>query len=361
MTGRATVEFWTSGIGLPTVAQRQAVAAEAAGWDGIVFPDSPNLTADPFIASALAARETSRLKFGTGVTNPIGRHVVTMATAAASVQASSGGRFVLGIGRGDSALAHIGKAPVPVERFERYVSALRRLLAGHAVAFDDIDGSDLPSLATLGLASAPDASQVRWIRAADPTVPLDITATGPKVIAVAARHADTVTFTVGADPDRIGWALDVARGTPPAGDNVPTFGAYINTACHPDPDTARTLVAGAVATFARFSVMNGRVSVPGSAETDDLLRTLHSRYDMEHHADADSAQVTSLTREFIDSYAIAGPVELCIARLRGLLELGLTRLICFAPSPQTLRQYPDEVALSNRLLADEVLPALRAN
>jgi len=51
-----------------------------------------------------------------------------MAAAAATVQEVSGGRFVLGVGRGDSGQAHLGLAPMPVPLFERYVDRLQRYL-----------------------------------------------------------------------------------------------------------------------------------------------------------------------------------------------------------------------------------------
>ena len=67
------VEFWTSGVGVPIGNVRQAVRAEEAGFDGIVYVDSQNLAGDCYVAMALAAHQTTRLKLGTGVTNPFTR------------------------------------------------------------------------------------------------------------------------------------------------------------------------------------------------------------------------------------------------------------------------------------------------
>ena len=82
---------------------------------GIV--DSQCLSGDPYIAAAMAGAATTTLKVATAVTNSATRHPAVAATAAASVQAETGGRFVLGIGRGDSALAYLGMAPAPVAQF----------------------------------------------------------------------------------------------------------------------------------------------------------------------------------------------------------------------------------------------------
>ena len=61
------------------------------------------------------------------------------ATAITSVQRVSNGRAYLGIGRGDSALAHLGRAPGKVGHFESYLRQLQAYLSGEPVAFADID------------------------------------------------------------------------------------------------------------------------------------------------------------------------------------------------------------------------------
>ena len=59
--------------------------------------------------------------------------------------------------------------------------------------------------------SEPTVSRLRWLRDGDPKVPIDVAASGPKVIEIAARHADAITFAVGVDPYRLGWAVEHAR------------------------------------------------------------------------------------------------------------------------------------------------------
>ena len=44
-----------------------------------------------------------------------------------------------------------------------------------------------------------------------PKVPLDVAATGPRVIGVGARHAERITFAVGASHDRIRGSVERAR------------------------------------------------------------------------------------------------------------------------------------------------------
>ena len=72
----------------------------------------------------------------------------------------------------------------------------------------------------------------------------------------------------GADPERVAWAIAMARraredaGLDP---DAISLGAWVNVAAHPDTDTARGLVSGSLATFARFNAMHGSSSGPLSA------------------------------------------------------------------------------------------------
>src|SRR5688500_16724205 len=179
------VELFTTGLSHPAVVERMAASAEASGWDGMLVVDSQNLAGDPYVGLALAARATSTLRLGTGVTNPATRHPVATAAGIASVHAASGGRAVLGIGRGDSALAHLGLAPAPVADLERYVATVRTYLSGGTVSFDDLatyhrDGAR--PVHALGLASAPADSRLHWLDPSLPPVPVEVVATGPRVL-----------------------------------------------------------------------------------------------------------------------------------------------------------------------------------
>ena len=95
---------------------------EAWGFDGLLVADSQNLNADVWVELALAVAATERIQLGPGVTNPVTRHPAVTASAAATLQAASGGRAVLGLGRGDSAVAQIGRRPVSVETLESAVA-----------------------------------------------------------------------------------------------------------------------------------------------------------------------------------------------------------------------------------------------
>jgi 5,10-methylenetetrahydromethanopterin reductase len=341
-------------------AARTAQEIEAAGWDGMLVVDSQNLSGDPYVALALAATATTRLGLGTGVTNSVTRHAAATATAITSVNRVSNGRAVLGIGRGDSALAHLGRAPARLAQFERYLRQLQTYLRGEAVGFDDIDiPLDVaPPLSGLHLHDAPSASRIAWI-ADGPKVPVEVAASGPKVIAQAALHAERLMFALGADAERLAWGIALARQTRKQAGLDPdavAFGAYVNLGCHPDQEAARSVVRGGLTTFARFSVMHGKTSGPLGEGDRSVLDALHGNYDMRAHTRGDSRQAGTLTGDFVDRFAIVGPPRRCIERLQSLAKLGLDKV---AISGGTRGAPAEAAAMSRQLVVQQVLPAMR--
>ena len=108
---------------------------EDAGFDGLLFFDTQNLAPECLVSLAAAAKETTSLGLGTGVTNPMTRHAAVTASAFSTLQVISNGRAYLGIGRGDSALAHLSYSPASAGAFEDYLSDLKSYLSGEAVDF----------------------------------------------------------------------------------------------------------------------------------------------------------------------------------------------------------------------------------
>jgi 5,10-methylenetetrahydromethanopterin reductase len=357
----ATLELWTLGAADARTAGAQAQRAERAGFDGFAVVDSQNLSGDAYVALALAGRETERIRLMTGVTNPATRHAAATASAIASVHAISGGRAVLGIGRGDSALAHLGRAPARVAVLERYLAELQAYLRGEEIPFARVsfDERAAPPVDSLGLAEAPKASRLHALPRELAKVPVEVACTGPRVITAAARHADGVLLAVGADPERIAWGIAAAREAAQAAGREPAslrLGAFVNVATHPDVATARALVRGGLSTFARFSVMHGSVAGPASDEQRAVLAEVHRGYHMTQHTRGDSAQAGLLSPAFVDRFAVVGPPAACVARLRELVSLGLSKLVLVGP---TAGVDPKEAGAAVQRLAAEVMPALR--
>src|SRR5919204_335974 len=332
--------FWLGTFPIAGRAAALARMAEADGWDGLAFTDSQNLGGDTFAALAIAARVTERITLATGATNPATRHPAVIASAIATIQVESGGRAFLGIARGDSAMAYIGRKPLPLAEFGRALHAIQAYLRG-----DTVDCDGFPS-------------QIQWLVGTNFSRPLmSVAATGPKVIRVAARVADAITFSVGAEPERLRAAVDLARQT--RADASPPrlgLGAYVNAVAHPDVRVARDLVRARLGVYARFSTMSRSVldtlSEPDRRVAEDLV----SRYDIHAHAASGARHEAALADNFVDRFGIVGPSERVAERITELVGLGLDHIVVVGHSRNTP---PELLAESSRRFGQEVIPAVR--
>lgn len=329
------LEVWAASVHVPGFAVATGQAAERDGFDGVSFGDTQHIAADPFAGLCLVARETERLGLMVGVTNPVTRHPAVTAAAIATVQVESGGRAVLGVGRGDSSLAHLGQRPASVGVTERFVEQVQGYLRGDKV---DVDGY---------------GTEIPWIaRAAQVKVPVDVAATGPRMLALGALLAERVTVNVGAWPERVAWAVDHVRQM--AGSI--SLGAYLVVAAHPDPTTARELASGPLAAYAHFSGMPGGPAPLLTAEDRAIVEAVAGSYDLSGHGKRTARHVEHLDDRFIDRFGVVGTPAQCVARLRSLVELGLERLVLVEGRDPS---QPEEQYAAHRCLVEEVLPALR--
>jgi 5,10-methylenetetrahydromethanopterin reductase len=327
----------------PKRAAQNARMAEDLGFASLILPDSQNLAPEVWGQLMLAAQATSRIRLGPGVTNSVTRDPAVTASAALSLQVESGGRAVLGIGRGDSSVQRIGKTLDPVASFERHLATLQSYLRGEVVERDGF------------------ASRLEWLpEVRVPKVPIEVAATGRRVIEVAARQADRICFAVGADPDHLGAALAHAREAAKAAGRDPAslvYGAFVNCVVLDDVAVARDALRGAVATFARFSSMRGSDPDKLPPPLRRAVLYLREHYDMRDHTRMGVAHTAGIPDDFVDWFAIAGPAETAVRRLRQLSALGLDFVHVIPGSTGMAR---DVATASVLQLARDVVPALRA-
>ena len=241
----SAVEFWRMGA-TPVPSSEIARFArefEASGWDGLAVGEAHGLLPDPYVVLAGAAGATTALRVGTAVAVPL-RHPLLAASAMASVQTISGGRARFCLGRGDGAVKVLQQKPMPVARFEDYLRRLQGYLRREQV---EIDG--VPSAMTRQDDIDPSLAL--------PKPPVDVAATGPKTLQIAARWADGVSFSVGADAERLRASIRLAHdacrevGRDPDG---LALGCYVQVALTDNADrSAREAIRGLVVTHARFS------------------------------------------------------------------------------------------------------------
>ena len=331
----------------PGYTAKLAVEIEAMGFDVLLCPDTQCLAPDPYGQLSLAAARTSRLRLGTGVTNPLTRDASVTAGALATLQRESGGRALCGIGRGDSSAAHIGRRNATTAELRSYVEEVRGYLQGEEVMRGETH------------------SRLRWLQPGELLpVPMDLACTGPATIRMAADVADRVTFAVGCTPERIDWALNTLRerlretGRDRAALSV---GAYINLVCDPDERRAIDLGRMIAGMVAHFAAMRDSPVDHLPPRLKALATRMKSGYDMARHAQNEGAHLALVDDGFVDWFSICGPPGKCLERLGALVAKGLDHVYLLGgspvPSPHGARQ--QAMVGQTRLFAEAVMPMLR--
>src|SRR5918994_6395976 len=147
--------------------------AEENGFENGWTYDSHILWHEAYPLLTLLAVNTEKLKLGHCVTNPGTREPTVTASGYATLHAISGGRMVMGIGRGDSARRVIGYQPVKMAEFERSLVMIKDLMNGRSVEWN---GKEL---------------ELTWALK-DPPIEMFVAGYGPKALAVAGRVGDGV-------------------------------------------------------------------------------------------------------------------------------------------------------------------------
>jgi 5,10-methylenetetrahydromethanopterin reductase len=303
-----------------------ALAAEEAGFGQVWFSNDLFLRSAPVLAGALAAR-TTRIGLGIAVMNPYSVHVSELAMAAATAQEVSGGRFALGLGAGaEQFLGWAGLTrPQPLTVTRTALVVLRALL-GHG----DVDQALLPEW------FGPD-SVLRF--PVEQPVPVYVGAMGPKMLAMAGRHADGVLPLL-YPPERYATVRpQVLLGAQGRDVDLP---ACFWVSVSDDGAAARAALAEKLAYYGP--------SIPAAVLAETGLRP------QDFAPAAELAQRGRAAAALIDdrmlSLGVAGDVADVLARCRTLTQLG-ARHLSFGPPLG-----PDPVA-AVRLLGEQVLPALQ--
>lgn len=321
--------------------------AEGAGFDLLTCGDSQSLWADCFSIMTYAAAATTRPRLAITVSNPKTRHPAVTASAAASVQQISKGRFAYGISSGDSVLRNIGVPPATVDELESYVRAVQDLTAGRTARWG---GAEL---------------ELRWLERSGPAaaqpVPVWIAAEGPRTQRLAGRIADGVVLSNCLTPERLEISRrHLAAGAAEVGRTLDDIEIW----CMCNLIFAETEAAGIESIL---SVLAGtanhvfRFTLEDKGLPEELrerIEGLMSEYRSTHHA---QPGVENPNQHLVDKYGlrsflaaqgtIAGPPEHCVERIAQVARLGVTNLI--------VSQFIDDQQEWMRRFAGQVLPTFR--
>ena len=149
---------------------------EAAGFDGAGFLDSQMINRDVFVTLGLVAGNTTRLRLASAVTNPVSRHVSTIASAAVTIDDLAPGRLQIWLGRGFSAVNLAGLSAATTRELGESVRQLRRLLAGEWDVFEGTHSRFRPG---------------------PRPIPVYLAAAGPRTIRLAGATADGLLLGAG--------------------------------------------------------------------------------------------------------------------------------------------------------------------
>ena len=308
-----------------------AAFAEASGFEGVWVADSQSVFREAYTALALCAAQTRKVRLATGVTNPLTRHPAVTASAIATLHEFSGGRAVLGIGVGESAVHTVGRKPARLQELEEAVLTIRGLLQGKPVTFQ---GKEI---------------RMAWPA---PSVPIYIAASGPKSLRLAGRVADGVLLQAGSDPQLVSHGIrKVREGVEEAGRDPAEVRLCVRLACAVSDDRARAREE--VKGYAAVAAKTVLSSVPPEVMPEDLrpdVEEMKARYDYYEHAKSTAKHTDLITDRILDAIAIAGTPEEAVPRFRALLDLGVDRFVI----PITTRD-PKQTM---RALAEQILPKL---
>jgi probable F420-dependent oxidoreductase len=164
--------------------QERLQRIEAWGYDSLFWPDHFGPQWEPVAALAAAAAVTKRLRVGSLVYGIDYRHPIVLAKAAATIQQLSGGRHEFGIGAGwmESDYREAGmrydRAGLRIERLEEAIQIIRGSWSQDKTSF----GGRHYTVKEAQAAVLPRPVAPRIL----------IGGGGPKLLAVAGRHADIV-------------------------------------------------------------------------------------------------------------------------------------------------------------------------
>jgi probable F420-dependent oxidoreductase len=226
---------------------------EGLGYSTVFWPDHFGTQWDPVAGLAAAAVATERINVGALVYGVDYRHPVVMAKAAATIHLISGGRHEFGLGAGwmekdyEQAGMPYDRPSVRIERLDEALQIIRSMWENDRTSFD---GKHYQIRQMAQAAELPAGSRPKIL----------VGGGGPKVLAVAGRHADIVginpripegrvTQDTAADlaPERVAekvaWAREGAAAAGRSPDDIELSALAFVVAITDDPNGLRAMLS----------------------------------------------------------------------------------------------------------------------
>jgi 5,10-methylenetetrahydromethanopterin reductase len=252
---------------------------------------------------AAMALSTTKVKLGTGVTNPLTRHPSVVASAYATLEEYSPGRTIVGIGLGDSSVETMGMKPSTLANFEAALMQMRELFEGKE--------AQLPS------------GKIHLLHPCKNKVPIYIAASGPKMLELSGRIADGIIVLVGVADEYIAHARDkISAGARAAGRRIQDIDLVLWVPCAvsdqaPAKDAVKAHVARVVAHPLPYVL---------DPKEQQVLQDIRKTYDYYHHMDQQANHAEVIPDWLVDKFAIAGTVEQCHAQIERIKKTGIQQI-----------------------------------
>jgi len=285
--------------------------AENAGFTHCWFYDSHILWRESFVAMAMCMEHTTKMRFGPCVTNPNTRDWSHAASLFGSLAKQSGGRFDIGLGRGDSAVRVMGKKPAPLKRLEEFTHVVKALVRGEEAQYGE----------------CPEPVKFPWATGYE--LPVWVAAYGPKALSSAGRVGDGLILQI-AEPKIIKWLADQAiEEGKKAGRDMSDYKvmaaapAYFGSKeeCIEATRWFPAMVGNHVADIVE-KYGTERSDIPES-----LTAYIKDRkgYDYSKHGQSDNPYLDFITEDIVESFSVLGNEDAHIAKLHELKDAGVTQ------------------------------------
>jgi 5,10-methylenetetrahydromethanopterin reductase len=214
----------------PAAGLDQARATERMGL-GTVWIGERYDTKDLAALAGAISQVTERVQVAAGITHPYLRHPMVLASMGQTLQALTGGRFRLGLGRSATWRWNAYGVPSPtLAALADIASILRRLWDGQTVTYDGPLGSFPQLRLPVVLPAAPP--------------PLLLAAIGPKTIALAGRCYDGVILHPLLTPEGVRRSAGLLRASAAAAGRDPdSVRCYATVLCAPQVSQAERQLA----------------------------------------------------------------------------------------------------------------------
>jgi 5,10-methylenetetrahydromethanopterin reductase len=298
-------------------AVERAVRAEQLGFEAIFFADSHMNNVDPYQALAMCAVKTTRIRFGTAVTNMVYRDPTITANSFATLNEISEGRAIIGLGTGDGPVYSLGRTATKLADFEKGLSTIRDLLHDRGLEIP-------PSKERAG-------GNVR-LKAGKRGVPIYISAEGPKTLRVAGRTCDGVILGTGFDKAVTAWARQrIGEGAKDAGRNLSDIDVMPAgmIVVDDDGDLARKRVRSRLANRAHHNFRFTTETVP-EGEAAGIKRFMDN-FDISKPIE-ERVDASFITDYLVERFTIAGTPQECIAKVKRLEAEGVKRILLTPPN-----------------------------